>query len=137
MRSPWMVTCSFSKEKGYWILRWKKPFTESGGIKTYLVRVVDDLGVSREMVVDSKYSKVKIKWLRDTRVYQAEVVAQYEDGIEETSLAVPILQGKKKSDVDTYTDEKTGKRMIRVPYLGKLYEVFAAKEVYWNRNAYM
>ena len=57
------------------------------------------------------------------------MLAIYDDGKEETSLSVPIFVAKKRGIVPTYVDEKSGKEFIKVPYMGKLYEVFAAKEV--------
>ena len=129
LRCPTMISCKYDKDKGHWVLCWKKPFNDSEDVKSYKVRVVDDLGIVRDTVVKPRYTRVKIKWLNDRRSYKAEVLAIYDDGKEETSLSVPIFVAKKRGNVPTYVDEKSGKEFIKVPYMGKLYEVFAAKEV--------
>ena len=129
LRCPTMISCKYNKDKGHWVLCWKKPFNNSEDVKSYKVRVVDDLGIVRDTVVKPRYTRVKIKWLNDRRSYKAEVLAIYDDGKEETSLSVPIFVAKKRGNVPTYVDEKSGKEFIKVPYMGKLYEVFAAKEV--------
>ena len=106
MKSPWMVT--FTEQKDHWLLRWKKPHIGSENVKSYMVRVVDDLGVPRQVLVDGTKTKVKLKWLNRTSTYHAEVVAQYKDGVEETSLSVPLLVAQRgKRDMKTYIDPKT------------------------------
>ena len=138
MRSPYMVTCEFSQDRQAWVLRWKKPYVQDSPVKSYLVRVCDDLGIKRESTVKANHTMVKMRWLKQDRSYQAEVTAQYEGGVEETSLAVPIQEaGKSKREIPTYRDSRTGREFITVPHMGKLYEVFAAKEVWLMFDALM
>ena len=131
MNSPWYVTCEHLDQEQLWQIRWRKPWVEGDNVQKYLVNVVDDLGVLRQTKVKGRHKMVKIRWLKKERSYQAEVVAVYPDGRRETSKSVPIqASDEEERTVLTYRDERTGREFVKVPYMGKLYEVFAAKEVY-------